>query len=114
MTDGGAFRLVWPAWLDRWDAQQTGYIPEREARFAVMFDVLDVLLPPDFVAVNLACGPGLCRSACSIDSRGRAASRWTWIPVLLAMGQHVYGALGGRLRWGRRLPAWRRLAPVAC
>jgi trans-aconitate methyltransferase len=46
----------WPAWLDRWDAQQTAYLPEREARFTVM--LLDVLLPPEFVAVDLGCGPG--------------------------------------------------------
>jgi hypothetical protein len=43
----------WPSWLDRWDAQQTGYLPDREVRFAVMFDVLEVLLPPEFVAVDL-------------------------------------------------------------
>jgi hypothetical protein len=28
----------WPDWLRRWDAQQEGYVPEREARFTAMFD----------------------------------------------------------------------------
>jgi hypothetical protein len=36
----GSPMLDWRTWLDRWDAQQTGYIPEREARFAAMFEVV--------------------------------------------------------------------------
>lgn len=48
----------WLGWLQRWDAQQEGYVPEREARFAAMFDVLAVLLPESFVALDLGCGPG--------------------------------------------------------
>jgi hypothetical protein len=45
-------------WLRRWDAQQEGYVPEREARFTAMFDALAELLPASFVALDLACGPG--------------------------------------------------------
>src|SRR5262245_1191090 len=30
----------WVGWLRRWDLQQEGYVPEREARFVAMFDVL--------------------------------------------------------------------------
>jgi hypothetical protein len=30
----------WVDWLRRWDAQQAGYVPEREARFTAMFDAL--------------------------------------------------------------------------
>jgi trans-aconitate methyltransferase len=50
--------LDWKRWLERWDAQQSGYIPHREERFSAMFDALEILLPPDFVAVDLGCGPG--------------------------------------------------------
>jgi SAM-dependent methyltransferase len=91
--------LDWGAWLERWDAQQTGYIAEREARFAVMFDVLDVLLPPDFHALDLGCGPGsLARRLLERfpDARCLAVDL---DPVLLAMGQAVHGAMGGRLSW---------------
>ena len=44
-------QIDWQQWLQRWDAQQTGYLPNREARFTAMFDVLEVLMPPDFVAL---------------------------------------------------------------
>jgi trans-aconitate methyltransferase len=50
--------IDWLDWLQRWDAQQEGYVPEREARFTAMFDALAELLPASFVALDLACGPG--------------------------------------------------------
>ena len=43
----------WWDWLRRWDAQQEGYVPEREARFTAMFDALAELLPASFVALDL-------------------------------------------------------------
>jgi SAM-dependent methyltransferase len=89
----------WAAWLDRWDAQQTGYLPEREARFAVMFDVLEGLLPSDFVAVDLGCGPGSL-SKRLLDRFPRARCLAVDLdPVLRTMGQQVYGTCDGRLRW---------------
>jgi hypothetical protein len=51
-------QIDWLGWLQRWDAQQEGYVPEREARFTAMFDALAALLPASFVALDLACGPG--------------------------------------------------------
>ena len=99
MRDRGACGVDWPAWLDRWDAQQTGYIPEREARFAAMLDVLDVLLPPDFVAVDLGCGPGsLSRRLLDRFPRARCLAV-DLDPVLRTMGQRVHGTWDGRLRW---------------
>ncbi len=50
--------IDWPGWLRRWDAQQAGYVPNREARFTAMLDILEQLLPASFVAVDLGCGPG--------------------------------------------------------
>jgi SAM-dependent methyltransferase len=89
----------WAAWLDRWDAQQTGYIAEREARFAAMFDVLEVLLPPAFVAVDLGCGPGsLARRLLERFPEARCLAV-DLDPVLLALGRAVHGTLGGRLTW---------------
>ena len=41
----------WHSWLRRWDVQQTGYLPDREARFTAMFDVLEALLPDEFIAL---------------------------------------------------------------
>jgi SAM-dependent methyltransferase len=89
----------WRAWLDRWDAQQTGYLPEREARFTAMFDVLDVLLPADFRALDLGCGPGsLARRLLDRFPAARCLAV-DLDPVLLTMGQAVHGTTGGRLTW---------------
>src|SRR5437016_2812482 len=40
--------------MQRYDQQQSTYLPDREQRFTVMLDVLDTLLPKHFVALDLA------------------------------------------------------------
>lgn len=89
----------WCDWLRRWDAQQQGYLPEREARFNVMFDVLAVLLPEAFVALDLACGPGSL--SCRLLQRFPQARclALDYDPVLLTIGQGALGTLDGRLQW---------------
>lgn len=91
--------ITWSDWLRRWDAQQEGYLPEREERFGVMLDVLDVLLPPDFVAIDLACGPGSLSQRLLARFPQAHSIAVDLDPVLLTMGQAVLGDLGGRLRW---------------
>ena len=54
MTTNETDQVDWKRWLQRWDAQQSGYVPEREARFQIMLDVLEALLPAEFVALDLA------------------------------------------------------------
>lgn len=44
--------------LSRWDAQQAAYIADREGRFAVVLDVLALVLGEAPVVVDVACGPG--------------------------------------------------------
>lgn len=99
----------WRRWLERWDAQQSGYIPHREERFSAMFDALEILLPPDFVGVDLGCGPGsLSRRLLDRFPRARCIAV-DLDPVLLTMGREVHGAFDGRLRWVEadlRDPAW--------
>jgi SAM-dependent methyltransferase len=97
---GGSHRqLDWQEWLHRWDTQQTAYLPDRETRFRAMLEVLEVLMPANFVAVDLACGPG------SLSQRLLAyfpAARCVAVdldPVLLAIGRGAVGSVGGRLRW---------------
>jgi SAM-dependent methyltransferase len=87
------------AWLARWDAQQTGYLPDREERFRAMFDALEVVLPPAFVAVDLGCGPGsLSRRLLERFPQARVIAI-DLDPVLLAIGKATLGDQGGRLRW---------------
>ncbi len=91
--------IDWADWMRRWDAQQQGYLPDREERFAAMLDVLDALLPPDFVALDLACGPGsISQRILARFPRARCVAV-DLDPVLLAMGRAVLGDGGGRLRW---------------
>lgn len=89
----------WANWLRRWDIQQTGYLPDREVRFAIMLDVLDVLLPANFVAVDLACGPGAISQRLLARFPGATSLAVDFDPVLLALGQGAVGTFDGRLRW---------------
>lgn len=98
-TEPRASGIDWRGWLRRWDAQQTGYIPHREERFAAMLDVLEELLPEEFVALDLACGPGsLSQRLLSRFPRARCVAL-DLDPVLLAVGRGALGEAGGRLRW---------------
>jgi len=89
----------WQGWLRRWDSQQTGYTAEREARFEAMFDVLEVLLPPRFVALDLACGPGSISQRLLARFPGARCVALDMDPVLLAIGEGAMGTVDGRLRW---------------
>ena len=64
--------IDWGWWLEQWDRQQTGYLPDRERRYAAMFDVLEAQLPEEFTAVDLASGPG---------SLGDMGGRLRWVEV---------------------------------
>ncbi|MFZ0975255.1 MAG: methyltransferase domain-containing protein, partial [Solirubrobacteraceae bacterium] len=48
---------VTTTWLDRWDAQQETYLPEREERFEVIVDLLEATAGPRPRVLDLACGP---------------------------------------------------------
>jgi SAM-dependent methyltransferase len=47
------------AWIDRWDAQQQGYLPDREDRFTALIDAVEeVAGRPDPLVLDLGSGPG--------------------------------------------------------
>jgi trans-aconitate methyltransferase len=99
----------WQRWLQRWDAMQTAYLPERERRFTVMLDVLGVVLPESFVAVDLACGPGGISQRLLERFPHARCIAVDYDPALLTLGQQVLGEMGGRLRWVEadlRDPGW--------
>ena len=99
MTTKQPDQIDWKRWLQRWDAQQAGYVPEREERFRVMLDVLDALLPGEFVALDLACGPGaISQRLLERFPRARCVAI-DFDPVMLALGQGAVGSFDGRLRW---------------
>jgi trans-aconitate methyltransferase len=94
------------AWLQRWDRQQEGYVPDREATFALMFDVLDRLGAAPGRLLDLACGPG--------SLADRALARYPGAEVVgldldLVMLELARRTLGDRVRWvdaDLRSPAW--------
>lgn len=61
-------------WLQRWDAQQEAYVPEREARFTAMFDALAVLMRPGIDQPAAAC-PLPPRRAIAVRSLGEIGGR---------------------------------------
>jgi len=91
--------IDWKNWLARWDAQQIGYLPEREARFEAMLDVLEFTLPENFIALDLACGPGAISQRVLNRFPEAQCIGVDLDPVLLTMGQNVLGNMRGRLRW---------------
>lgn len=92
-------QLDWRDWMQRWDQQQSGYLPDREQRFTAMLDVLAALLPERFVAVDLACGPGsISQRLLNRFPQARCVAV-DFDPVLLLLGQNVLGDMQGRLRW---------------
>jgi SAM-dependent methyltransferase len=92
-------REIWRHWLLRWDAQQAGYVDEREARFTAMFDALAEILPASFVALDLACGPGSISQRLLARFPAARAIAVDIDPVMLAIGRGVLGTADGRLRW---------------
>ena len=92
-------QVDWKHWLQRWDAQQAGYVPAREQRFRIMLDALESLLTDEFVALDLACGPGSI-SQRLLDRFPRARCVAVDMdPVMLALGEGALGTYDGRLRW---------------
>lgn len=46
-------------WIERWDAQQQEYLPDREDRFTAIIDAVEeVAGQPDPLVLDLGCGPG--------------------------------------------------------
>ena len=99
MTTTVPQQVDWQHWLRRWDDQQAGYVPEREERFRAMLDVLETMLPEEFVALDLACGPGSISQRLLQRFPGARCVAADMDPVMLALGQGALGARDGRLRW---------------
>lgn len=92
-------RTDWGDWLRRWDRQQEGYVPEREARFTAMFDVVETLLPDAFVALDLGAGPGSLSHRLLARFPAARAVAIEVDPCMVALGKGAMGTVDGRLRW---------------
>ncbi|HEY9697609.1 MAG TPA: class I SAM-dependent methyltransferase [Trichocoleus sp.] len=92
-------KINWHHWLERWDAQQSGYLPYREERFQIMLDAIAHLLPESFTAIDLACGPGAISQRLLNRFPQATCIAIDYDPVLLEIGQGVLGTIGDRLHW---------------
>lgn len=96
-------------WIDRWDRQQEGYLPDREERFTALIDAVEAGAGrPDPLVIDLGCGPGSL-SARLLDRLPQA--RVVAVdadPLLLSLGEAAYGHRDG-LRFVHRdlrEPGW--------
>ncbi|GAA3524300.1 class I SAM-dependent methyltransferase [Amycolatopsis ultiminotia] len=102
------------AWMQRWDAQQERYVADREERFAVICDVVELAVQEvaEPVVLDLGCGPG------SLAARVRERLPSATVvgidsdPLLLGLARAHYGTavewvdadLGGD-SWAAAVPA---------
>jgi SAM-dependent methyltransferase len=103
--DGAAHALTrmtsnagWGAWLKRWDAQQEGYLPDRETRFSVITEAVAGLCDEPLV-LDLGCGPGSLSARILAGVPGSRVVAVDADPVLLSLGRHALSDFGGRLHW---------------
>ncbi len=88
------------AWIDRWDAQQQAYLPDREDRFTVLIDaVQECAGRPDPLVLDLGCGPG----SLSVRLLDRIPAATVVAidadPLLLALGRAAWSDLASQLRF---------------
>lgn len=89
----------WERWLERWEAQQGGYMEDREERFAAMVDAVAGCCGPQPRVVDLGCGPGSLARRLLDAVPGASVVAVDMDPVLLAIGRGALGDMGGRLQW---------------
>jgi SAM-dependent methyltransferase len=111
------------AWIDRWDAQQQAYLPDREERFIALIDaVQEGAGRADPLVLDLGCGPGSLAVRLLGRLPGAEVVAIDADPLLIALGEAAWaarspqagsdgagGARGGSLRFADadlRLAGW--------
>jgi SAM-dependent methyltransferase len=108
--DGQAART----WLDRWDAQQEYFMPDREERFTALIDVVaETAGRPDPLVIDLGCGPGSLAVRLLDQIPAAVVVAVDTDPLLLGLGRAVQAAgparAEGALRFAEldlRAPGW--------
>ncbi|HEX7995502.1 MAG TPA: class I SAM-dependent methyltransferase [Streptosporangiaceae bacterium] len=81
------------AWIDRWDAQQQGFLPDREERFTAMIDaVQESAGRPDPLVLDLGCGPGSLATRLLARIPAATVVAVDADPLLLALGRSAQNA----------------------
>ncbi|HEY3688258.1 MAG TPA: class I SAM-dependent methyltransferase [Streptosporangiaceae bacterium] len=96
-------------WMDRWDNQQEGYVPDREDRFTTIIDAVELAAGrPDPLVVDLGCGPGSLAARLLDRLPGATVVAVDTDPLLLGLGAAAYDGVAG-LRFTEldlRAPGW--------
>jgi SAM-dependent methyltransferase len=84
------------AWVDRWEAQQQGFLPDREERFTALIDaVADGAGRPDPLVLDLGCGPGSLAVRLIGRIPGATVIGVDADPVLLALARAAWADRAG-------------------
>jgi SAM-dependent methyltransferase len=96
-------------WIDRWDIQQQGYLPDREERFTALIDAVAAAAGrPDPLVLDLGCGPGSLATRLLDQIPAATVVAIDADPVLLALGRAASAGRPG-LRFADhdlRVPGW--------
>ncbi len=97
------------AWVDRWDAQQQDYLPDREDRFTALIDAVEAGADrPDPLVLDLGCGPGSLAVRLLRRIPGATVVAVDADPLTLGLGRAAWAQVPG-LRFADadlRAPGW--------
>ncbi len=83
-------------WINRWDAQQQLYMPDREERFTALIDAVEAGTGRDDpLVLDLGCGPGSLAVRLLDRIPGARVIAIDSDPLLLTLGRAAYGGLRG-------------------
>jgi SAM-dependent methyltransferase len=96
-------------WIERWDSQQQGYLPDREDRFTALIDAVEESAGrPDPLVLDLGSGPGSLSVRLLRRIPAATVVAIDADPLTLGLGQAAWGDLAG-LRFvdaDLRIPGW--------
>ncbi|TDD82276.1 class I SAM-dependent methyltransferase [Actinomadura rubrisoli] len=102
-------REVADTWITRWDAQQEGYVPDREERFTAMIDAVEAAVGrPDPLVLDLGCGPGSLAGRLLDRIPGATVVAIDTDPLLMSLGRAVHAGRDGLVftELDLREPGW--------
>lgn len=114
-VDGKQTNIDWNDWIIRWDKMQQAYLPWREYSYKIMFDAVEFWMSDEFVALDIACGPGSISSRLLHRFPNAQSIGIDFDPVLLAIGQNTTGFDKDRMMWIKadiREKTWVQSLPV--
>src|SRR5215475_5532238 len=83
-------------WIDRWDAQQQSYLPDREERFTALIDAVEEAAGrPDPLVLDLGSGPGSLAVRLLRRLPGATVVAIDADPLTLALGRAAHGEIAG-------------------